>query len=189
MDAFDFLNRFFTWWGDLVPEWNLLPPTHGGLKFKPGGRIELLKPGCIYWWWPASTDIVTINVKRQTLTFGQRLTTKDDVSIQIDTVIAFTIYDVVLALVETKDFEDTVGEIAQKLTVRPIMSRSFAEIRKDMGESNDMRNEITKGAKKLLTEYGLDVLDAYVCNMTKTRVFSHDGDPGFAGADEEEDDE
>ena len=189
MDAFDFLNRFFTWWGDLVPEWNLLPPTHGGLKFKPGGVIEPLKSGCIYWWWPATTDIATINIKRQTLTFGQRLTTKDDISVQINTVIAFTIDDVHLALVETRDFEDTVGEIAQKLTVRPIMSRTFDEIRKDMGESNEMRNEITKGAKKLLAGYGLEVLDGYVCDLTKTTVFSHDGDPMFAGADEEEDDE
>jgi len=187
VDAFDFLNRFFTWFGDLVPEWNLLPPTHGGLKFKPKGMIEKLVPGHIYWWWPASTDIVTINVMRQTLTFGQRLTTKDDVSIQIDTVIAFTIYDVILALVKTKDFEDTVGEVAQKLTVRPIMSRTFSELRQDMGESNEMRNEITRGAKKLLDSYGVEVLDGYVCNMTRTKVFSHDNDPGFAGHEEEED--
>ena len=189
MDAFDFLNRFFTWFGDLVPEWNLLQPTEGGVKFRPGKKVELLAPGEIYWWWPATTDIATIKTKRQTLTFGQRLTTKDDISVQLDTVIAFTIYDVVMALVETKDFEDTVGEIAQKLTIRPIMSRTFEEIREDMGESNNMRNEITKGAKKLLTEYGLDVLDGYVCNLTKTTVFSHDGVPAFAGHDEESEDE
>ena len=69
------------------------------------------------------------------------------------------------------------------------MSRTFAEIRADMGESNDIRNEITKGAKKLLTEYGLDVLDGYACNMTKTTVFSHDNDPGFAGHEEDEADD
>jgi len=189
MDAFDFLNRFFTWFGDLVPEWNLLHPTDGGVKFKPGGKIELLVPGEIYWYWPATTDIATIKTKRQTLTFGQRLTTADGVSIQIDTVIAFTIYDVILALVETKDFEDTVGEIAQKLTIRPIMSRKFDTIRSDMGETNEMRNEITKGAKKLLYGYGLDVLDGYVANLTRTTVFSHDGNAEFSGNNNEDEED
>jgi hypothetical protein len=52
-----------------------------------------------------------------------------------------------------------------------------------------MRNDITKGAKKLLNSYGLEVLDGYVCNLTKTTVFSHDGDARFAGAEEEEESE
>ena len=156
-------------------------PSEGGVKFRPGGEIIVLKPGEIYWWWPVKSEVSTIDTKRQTLTFGQRLTTKDDVSVQLDTVIVFTIWGVREALVDTKDFEDTVGEVAQKLTIHPIMSRDFAEIREDMGGSNKMRNEITRGAVKLLKKYGLEVLDGYVANFTRTTVFSHDGDPVFTG--------
>ena len=187
MQAFDFLNDIAQWAGELVPRWDLLEPTEGGVKFKPGGKIEKLTPGHIYWWWPATTQIVTIATKRQTLTFGQRLTTKDRRTVQLNTVIVFTIDDVLKALVETKDFEDTVGEVAQKLTLKPIMSREFDKICEDMAESNDMRNEITRGARSLLGDYGVNVLDGYVSDFTETKVFSHDGDGMVVDYGEDED--
>lgn len=186
MQALDFLNDIAQWVGELVPRWELLEPTEGGVKFKPGGKIEKLTPGYIYWWWPATTQIVTIETKRQPLTFGQRLTTKDGVPVQLNTVIVFTIVDVIKALVETKDFEDTVVEVAQKLTLKPIMSRSFEKICEDMAESNDMRNEITRGARALLSDYGVNVLDGYVSDFTETTVFSHDGDGMVITQEEDE---
>lgn len=189
MEAFNFLNDIFQWLGQWFPRWDLLLPSEGGIKFRPHGEMIVLKPGEIYWFWPVTSSVSTIDTKRQTLTFGQRLTTKDDVAVQLDTVIVFTIWGVKEAIVDTKDFEDTIGEVAQKLTIRPIMSREFKEIREDMGDSNEMRNEITRGAVKLLNRYGVDVLDAYVANFTKTTVFSHDGGSVFSGAQDEEEEE
>jgi len=90
-------------------------------------------------------------------------------------VIVYTINDVEKALVDTFDFEDTIGEAAQKLTVKPIMSRTFEEICDDMSESNNMRNEVTSAARSLLSDYGVKVIDGYVCDFTETRVFSHEG--------------
>jgi len=189
MNAFDFLNDIFQWFGQWVPKWALLQPDEGGIKYKPEGEIVVLTPGEIYWWWPVTSNIVTIDTRRQTLLFGQRLTTKDNASVQLNTIIVFTIWDVRKAIVDTKDFEDTVGEVGRKLTIRPVMSRTFSEICRDMGESNEMRNELTRGARTLLRSYGLDVLDAYVTDFTKTTVFSHDGDSVFSGHEDEEEEE
>ena len=141
---FDWLNDVMRWVGDLVPAWDLLEPTEGGVKFKPGGRIIVLKPGYIYWWWPATTKVTTLPIKRQTLSFNQRLTVGGEDAVSINTVIVYTVDDVQKALVETTDFEDTIEEVAQKLTVQPIMSRSFEQICKDMADSNEMRNELTR---------------------------------------------
>lgn len=182
---FDWINDIMSWVGDLIPDWDLLQPNEGGVKFKPGGVIELLKPGYIYWHWPVTTKVETIDTKRQTLTFGQRLTTKDHRAVQCNTVIVFTINDVLKALVETVDFEDTVGEVAQKLTVKPVMSREFDQILTDMADSNEMRNEVTRAARSLLSDYGVNVLDGYVCDFTETRVFSHEGE-GLAISHEDE---
>lgn len=189
MEAFSFLNDIAQWFGQWMPKWALLQPDEGGVKYKPESEIIVLTPGEIYWYWPVTSNVVTIDTRRQTLTFGQRLTTKDGFSVQLDTVIVFTIWDVKKALVDTKDFEDTIGEVAQKLTIRPIMSRTFGETCLDMGASNNLRNEITRGARSLLRDYGIDVADGYVANFTKTTVFSHDGDSGFVGHEHEEDDE
>lgn len=182
----DWINDVAAWFGELIPAWDLMQVNEGGVKFLPGGKTEVLEPG-IYWWWPATTNVTTIPIARQTLTFGQRLTTKDEVAVQCNTVIVFIVDDVTKAVVETFDFEDTVGEVAQKVTVKPVMSRPFAKIIDDMADSNEMRNEVTSKARSLLREYGVTVLDGYVCDFTKTQVFSHEGDGLAINHDEEED--
>ncbi len=172
---FEWINDIAAWVGNLIPEWDLLLPTEGGIKFKPGGKVVLLKPGYIYWWWPAISSIITLDIKRQTLSFNQRLTTIDQVEVSLNTVIVFIVDDVTKALVETRDFEDTIVEMAQKAVVQPIMSRTFKEIIRDMAESNNMRNELTRGARTVLSPYGVKVLDGYVSDFTKTKVITHDG--------------
>lgn len=172
----DWINDVAEWFGSLIPEWDLLEPTDAAVKMSWGGRITVLRPGHIYWYWPAVSVVYTMNVKRQTLSFNQRLTTKDDVTVSINTVIVYTVDDIRKAVVETRDFDDTIEEVAQKLTVQPIMSRTFDGIRTDMADTNEMRNELTRKARSLLSEYGVGVLDAYVSDFTETRVLSHEGD-------------
>lgn len=181
----DWINDVAEWFGSLIPEWDLLEPTDAGVKFLPGGRVKVIKPG-IYWYWPATTVVYTLNVKRQTMSFNQRLTTKDEETVSINTVIVYTVDDVQKALVETHDFEDTIEEVAQKLTVQPIMSRTFEEVCNDMADSNEMRNELTRKARSLLSDYGVHVLDAYVSDFTETKVLYHEGD-GLAVDYEDED--
>ena len=173
---FEWITDIAHWFGNLIPDWDLLEPTHGGVKFSPGGKITVLTPGNIYWWWPAVSSIQEMPIKRQTLSFNQRLTTACDTTISINTVIVYVVDDVLKALVDTFDFEDTIEEVAQKLTVQPIMSRTFDEIRKDMADSNDMRNELTRAARTLLGPYGVRVLDSYVSDFTETKVLYHEGD-------------
>lgn len=189
MEAFDWINDTVRWFAKFVPQWDLCEPTEGGVKFRGLGknRIKLLVPGKIYWWWPIVTNVYTIDTKRQTLTVTQRLTTKDDVTVMVTTVIVYTIEDVMLALVETRDFEDTILEIGEKLVVKPIMSREFPDIQKDLAESNELNNEVKRNARSMLSPFGVNVVDGYVSNFAQTEVFSHDGD-GFVfggGSDDE----
>lgn len=182
----DWINDVAGWIGDLIPDWSLLDPTEGGVKFSFGGRIKVLKPGHIYWYWPAISKVVTMPIKRDTISFNQRLTTADEVTITINTVIVYEIEDVIKALVETNDFEDTIEEVSQKLTIQPVMSRTYEAIRTDMADSNEMRNELTRAARSLLSSYGVRVLDTYVSDFTETKVLSHEGD-GLALSLEDDD--
>lgn len=175
MQAFDWINDLVLWFARFVPEWNLLDPTEGGVKFKPGYKIVVLKPGHIYWYWPVTTNVYTIETKRQTMSISQRLTTADDVSVLVETVIVYVIDDVEKAIVETRDHEDTISEIGEKVTVKPIMSREFEQIRIDIADSNKLNNEIKAGARTELGAYGVKVVDGYISSFVETKVFSHDG--------------
>lgn len=181
MQAFDFINDIVGWFIQFVPEWDLLDPTQGGVKFTPGkwwhkeGSVKLLRPGRIYWYWPITTNVYTIETKRQPLIISVRLTTKDGYSVLVEVTIIFEIVDVKLALVSCRDFEDTIGEVGEKLTVKPIMSREFNEILTDLSVSNKLNNEIKSAARSELRSYGVGVIDGFVSSFAATTVFSHDG--------------
>ena len=185
MQAFDFINDIAKWLGKFKPEWELLDPTEGGVKFKPGGVIEVIKPGCIYWYWPITTHVYTIDTKRQTMTISQRLTTKDEISVLVEVVIVYEVDDVEKAIVFTLDHEDTISEIGEKVTVKPVMSRTFEDVRIAIADSNKLNNEIKSGARTELGAYGVKVIDGYVSSFVETKVFSHDGS-GMAVEMEEE---
>jgi len=172
---FDWLNDLMRWIGNLIPRWALLEIDRGGIRFSRKGRVDILEHG-VYWWWPATSTVAEMPIKRQTLSMSQRLTTKDHCSVLVGTVIVFEINDVIAAMVNTKDFEDTVTEVAQKLVVQPITRRTFDEILVDLSESNEMRNEIARLARSLLKDYGVSVIDAYISDFAETTVFSHDGE-------------
>lgn len=179
MQAFDWIGHLAGWFERFFPHWALCDPTEGGVKFSGVGktRIKLLVPGEIYWWWPVVTNVYTIETKRQTMTITQRLTTKDEVTVMVTTVIVYVIDDVLKALVETRDHEDTISEIGEKLVVKPITSRTFSETLIRMsGSNNDLNNEVKRIARSTLSEFGVGVLDGYVSNFAQTQVFSHDGE-------------
>ena len=132
------------------------------------------------------SNVYTIETKRQTMTITQRLTTKDEYTVMVTTVIVFTVDDVMLALVETRDFEDTIAEVGEKLVVKPVTSREFKDTLLRLSSSNDMNNEVKRIARSTLGDFGVNVVDGYVSNFAVTEVFSHDGDGITFGASGEE---
>lgn len=186
---FEWLNTIFEFFWNLFPRVELLPPTEGGVKFKPRRKIVELEPGRLYIWWPVTTEVHTIPIKRQTIEVTQRLTTKDLETVMVCTVVVFTIDDVIKAIVETVNIDGTTQEMAQKGTVKAIMARTFEDIIKEMVESTDMRNEITAGARSALRPFGAKVEDAFVSEFAETQVFSHDGGGAVFGGRDDEDDE
>ena len=186
MQAFDFINDIARWFERFLPHWALLDNTEGGVKFTHKKPPRLLIPGRIYWWWPVLSNVYTIETKRQTMTITQRLTTKDEVTVMVTTVIVYTVDDVMKAIVDTRDHEDTVSEVGEKLVVKPITSRDFSDTLLRMSGSNDLNNEVKRIARSTLGEFGVNVVDGYVSNFAVTKVFSHDGDGVVFGGSEEE---
>ncbi len=186
MSAFDWIGNFMDRILQFIPEWDLLEPTQGGVRFRPGGKVDVLTPGKMYWWWPVCMKVTVMDTKRQTITLSLRLTTKCGESVLIEVVIAYTIGDVELAIVQTRDFDDTIDEIGMKIVVKPVMSRRFEEVITDLADSNKMNNEIKSAARSVLRDYGIEVVDGFVVTFVKTKVYCHDGVAITLGEGEEE---
>lgn len=182
-----FLNDFFTWAVTYLPNLDLMQANYGGVKFLPGGKVKEIKPG-MYVYWPLTTTVKEIQIKRQSIEVQQELTTKDGITVMVKTVIVFSVDDVMKAIVDTADFDDTTEEMGQKGTVMAIMSREFNQILSDMVSTNDIRNEVTRGARSALAPFGVKVEDAFISSFAETEVFSHAGDGSgtvFGGSEEE----
>jgi regulator of protease activity HflC (stomatin/prohibitin superfamily) len=178
--GFEWLNKLMTELGAWIPRIGLMKVTHRGVKHSRGGTVTPIHPG-LYMWWPLISQIDELPVKRQTLTFRQRLNTQDDSTVLVETVIIYTIEDIEKACVETWDYEDTVGEAAQRSTVKSIMSRTFDQIKEDLAGTHRILDEITEACRGQLSQFGVQVEEAFISNFCKTHVFSHDGESVFAG--------
>jgi len=182
-----FLNDFFSWAVTYLPNLELMQVNYGGVKFLPGGKVKVIEPG-LYVYWPLTTNVKEIPIRRQSIEVQQELTTKDQITVMVKTVIVFQVDDVTKALVQTFDFDDTTEEMGQKGTVGAVMSRNFEQVLTDMTEGNDIRNEVTQGARSALRPFGVKVEDAFISSFAETQVFSHAGDGSGTvfGGDEED---
>jgi regulator of protease activity HflC (stomatin/prohibitin superfamily) len=180
------LNQFFEWIVSWFPHIDLMRVDHRGVKFKPGGKTELIEPG-LYMWWPVTTDIEEIPIKRRAISVTLRLTTKDGYTVLIEAVIVFRVNDTMKAIVETYDFDDTIEEMAQKAAKPVVMSRKFDDVMKICADESIDRL-LRQGCRDNLKRFGVLVEDAFVSDFSETRVFCHEGS-GMAIAIEEDDDE
>jgi regulator of protease activity HflC (stomatin/prohibitin superfamily) len=183
--GFEWLNKLMTELGAWIPRIGLMKVTHRGVKHSRGGSVTPIQPG-LYMWWPLISQIDELAVVRQTLSFRQRLTTKDTSTVLVETVIIYTLDDIEKACVETWDYEDTIGEAAQRSTIKSVMSRTFDQIKEDLAGANRIPEEITEICLGQLSQFGVHVEEAFISNFCKTNVFSHDGTPVFAGTNPEE---
>ena len=167
--------------GAWIPRIGLMKVTHRGVKHSRGGIVIPIQPG-LYTWWPLISEIDELAVKRQTLTFRQRLTTQDTVTVLVETVVIYTIEDIEKACVETWDYQDTVGEAAQRSTIKSVMSRTFDQIKNDLAGTHAIPDEITEACRNQLSQFGVHVEEAFISNFCETHVFSHDGESQFSGA-------
>lgn len=175
MRALDWLNDILVWFASWFPRVDLVQANEGGVLYYRNGGVRELKPG-IYWYIPAIHNVETLPTRRQTIAFSQRLTTKDGYTVQVKAVVIYRIDDVLKALVDTHDVEDTIEEAALKATVQPVCSRPFDRVLEDLTENNAIRNELAAGVRSVLRPFGVTIEDAFLSDFTETTVFSHDGE-------------
>ena len=174
--AFSWIGEIWAFLVSLLPHMDLMPPTHGGVKFKRGGRVQEIKPG-LYWHWPITTDVTTMPVKRQTISLDvQTLTTEDGFTVSVAATIVFEVNDVRKALAETWDVDDTVGDLAQRSVLAAVCGRSFETLREEL--TGCVAAEIKASCKKDLRQFGVLVKDAFLSDFAEVTAYRVIGGTG-----------
>lgn len=173
--ALGWIGELITWVVEWLPHLGICRATHGGVKFVCGKRIKEIRPG-LYWWWPKTTEIEVVPTARQALDLpAQRLTTKDGKTVALKVVPVYLVVDVIKALVDCVDFDETAEEVAQEAAAEIVLEKDWDDLRSNL--LGTVRQQITLKCRQLLKPYGLKVEKCRISDFALTRMLSVDGQP------------
>src|SRR5688572_15772955 len=109
--AFGWISEIVAWFGQFFPRVEIIPTTHGAVKFVRGSRVVALRSGW-HWYWPFTTKFCTYPTARQTVNLrSQTLVTKDERTIVVGGLIVYEISNIKAILAETFDPDDTIEDV------------------------------------------------------------------------------
>jgi regulator of protease activity HflC (stomatin/prohibitin superfamily) len=168
--AFAWLRDIADWLGRFVPRWEVVPTTHGWVKWVRGSKVITGGAGVV-WWWPVTTRLMDYPVVRQTTPLpSQVITTMDEKTIAVGGLLVYEIVDLEKILAHTYDPEDTIKDIAAS-SLHDVLAKMTWEQLRTAGRQLDtkLKNE----AKKDLEDYGVRVIKFTLLTLapcTVTRV-------------------
>lgn len=149
-----------------IPRLGIMCANHGGIKYKHGKDVIEIKPG-LYCWWPLVTEIRDQAIKRQTVNVPtQTIYASCGISISVGCVVVFEIVDIVKALYETFEIDETIKDEAEALLAQVIVK--IQSIDTDIIELN---KELTKEMRKRLSPYGVSVKRANIRDFAPSKVY------------------
>lgn len=171
--ALGWIGEFVGWLVAWLPHLGICRATHGGVKFVRGKHVKRIRPG-LYWWWPITTEVETTPTARQTIDIAaQKLVTKDDKVVLIDLVVVYVVEDVVKALVDTTDYEETAADVAREAATEIVGANDYQRLKTEI--STAVGTELTRRCRTALRPFGLYVEKVRAGDFVPTRVLSLDG--------------
>lgn len=168
--AFAWLGDIINWFGKFIPRVFIMKATHGGIAFKRGKHVIKLDPG-LHVYWPFTTELATYPIVRQTSNLPtQVLMSKDGKPVVVGGIVVYKINDIVKALRDVWDLDDTIRDISLLAISKIIFNKTVVEIRK---HHEIINKELTEELRQKLGEFGVDIVtfcisDYSTCVVIKT---------------------
>lgn len=166
------LSEFISTFVSFFPHLLKVRATHGAVKFVHGKKVVELKPG-LHWYWPLVTEVLEIPTARTTYNFDtQVILTRDAKPLAVSAVLVYRVVDVVAALSQSYDVDDTVGDVGNSSITRVLSGKTLDEVLESQREGN-LQDELTEMCSEELSEFGIEVeaaalTDFSTCMVIKT---------------------
>ena len=168
MSAFSWISELVNWVANWIPRLLVINANQFVVAFVRGKHVRVFKPGLrIYWplvtsvWFvPKSTQIVT--------TTNQILDTVDGNTVVCSAQVTFRVTDPVKYVVDVVEPEEALIE-AVLSTIRSLLISW--EYRDMLVRKADFNEELTAAVQQRLHEFGVDVKEAAICDLAKTKVY------------------
>lgn len=165
---FDWLSNLLTTFAAVFPRITQVKKTHGAVKFV-GARARPLKPG-LHWFWPVTSEIVSLPVVRQSINLvTQVLLTRDRQPMVVSGIIVYRIFDIEAAIARSYDFESTIADVGLTALVEVITGRTLEELMAAV-HADTFTADLTATTRRRLKPYGVRVLTAALTDFSTCRV-------------------
>lgn len=172
-DAFSWIADIIRSFGNLIPRLYLVRKNYGAIRYKYGKHILPMKPG-LHIYWPIVTEIEEFPIARQTQNLEtQVLMSLDRETVVVGGVIIYEIVDVVKALGNNYDINDTIGDIAMTSIAECITRRALTDILENL--HTKIQSEFTLHCRSTLWEYGVKIHKASFTDFSTCIVIKNVG--------------
>lgn len=169
-NAFAWLSEIVNWVGKFIPRWEIVPTTHGAVKFVRGSRVVSLGAG-MHWYWPATTQFTSHPTARQAVDLrSQTLMTSDDVTIVAGGLVVYEIKNIEKIVAHTYDPDTTIRDITISVIHDALCSKTYADIRAKQIDGS-LAREMRREAASQLDRYGVRVIRTTLTDLAKCRVY------------------
>jgi hypothetical protein len=184
---FEWLNSFMSWVGKLFPRLEVMNETECGVAFVRG-KPKIIRPGCLYLWWPMWTEVLTRPFVRQTLNLPvQTLMVEHQeklVSLMVSAVVVYEVRDIQLAICQTEDLEEAIRDLALA-SVKDTVTEYTLEALIDEAEGVD--KALLRSLRSKLYSLGVKVRNVFLSDITTCRVLRVAGGGAIIGDDTDDD--
>ena len=183
--AFAWVGHIAQWFGNWIPKWDLIEPTHRGVLYVSYWTHEgparywwrgwsahikehVLEPGT-HFYWPVRSKLLIHPVVRQTNDLReQTFMTLDGKTVGAAGVITFEIDNIMKALVETYNVDTNVVDVALTATHSVCCKWTMAEL-KALEVSGELDKMLKAEAQRSLNPYGVRVIKLNLTDLAPTR--------------------
>lgn len=169
MGAFDWISSLVEWFGKFFPRWVILDTTEAAVKFVRGSKPVALYTG-VHWYWPVTTKLTEYPTAFQADRLPtQTITTADDVTIIVGSMISYTVEDILPLVSLTHSAPTTVANLALTAVHDVCCKMTWEDLKKEQ-QKGTLDTKLRNMAHKRLTKYGVKVDELVLIDMAKARV-------------------
>lgn len=162
----ELLSQFLHFVTAVVPRMGIMLASHRGIRYRRGKHVSEITPG-IYWYWPLFTEVYDRAIKRQTVNVRtQTVYAACKVSISAGCVVVFEINDIVKALYETYEIDETIADEAEAL-----LGQVIGAIESTDTSITALNKILTKEMRLRLSHYGVSVKRANLRDFAPSKVY------------------
>jgi len=168
MGFFEYMGVILERLLSVIPRLIIIKSYEGGVKWVRGKNIKTMGPG-IYVYLPLITHIKidTVALQPHDLPF-QSLTTKDNKTVVLSTVLNIRILDVRKAFGETPDIQTVICDIGRSAVAREVFGLTYEQLKLSIEEEDD---SITSKVQSDLEEYGVFVEQVKIIEMIQCKNY------------------